>query len=379
MKQLPLTLRLILRSTLGLALFAALPLAAPDAVSVQGALPSINQPTSQESTRGPRSGSRAGVVAPSQEQNKSAAEALAEASQLTLTIIKLYNEGKYDEALPLAKRALELRERALGPDHEMVQGALLNLVEIYTAKKKYGEAQKLVERLLRTYEKTVGPEDAGVAIFLDKLAFLTYVQGDFSKSEAAYKRALSIREKAFGQNHTEFATSLYSLAEFYRFTGKFEKAQPLYEQAAILRRKLLGPGHPEYLKAKDRYFCLAYATREANREKTLKDFEAKLSDPSDAPKSDTLAGGILNGRAISLPRPSYPEEARRARARGTVVIKVTIDERGNVIDASDMCGSDPLLVKPSLEAARAARFTPTKLSGQPVKVTGVITYNFVVR
>ena len=366
MKQTPLTLRLILRSTLGLALFSALPLAAPDPVFIQGAWQSNNQLISQESTQ-------------SQEQNSSSAEALKEASQLTLTLIKLYNEGKYDEALPLAKRALELRERALGADHEMLQGALLNLAEIYTAKKKYGEAQKLVERLLRTYEKTVGPEDAGAAIFLDKLAFLTYVQGDFGKSEAAYKRALSIREKAFGQNHKEFATSLYSLAEFYRSTGQFEKAQPLYEQAAILRRKLLGPKDPEYLKAKERYFCLAYTTREANRERTLRDFAAKLSDPSDPAAGNTLEGAVLNGRAISLPRPSYPEEARRAHAHGTVVIKVTIDERGNVIDASDICGGDPLLVKPSLESARAARFTPTKLYGQPVKVTGVITYNFVAR
>jgi protein TonB len=90
-------------------------------------------------------------------------------------------------------------------------------------------------------------------------------------------------------------------------------------------------------------------------------------------------GGVLNGQALSLPKPTYSEEARRAHARGTVVIKVTIDEYGNVIDASDMCGGNPLLVKPSLQSARGARFTPTKLSGQPVKVSGVITYNFVVR
>jgi len=363
MKRTSLTLRLIVRWTLGLALLSALPLAAPEAVSIQAALQSNNQPISQESTQ-------------SRQQNTSSAEALAEASRLSLTVVKLYNEGKYDEALPSAKRALELRERALGPDHEMVQSALLNLAEIYTAKKKYGEAQKLVERLLKTYEKTVGPEDAGTAIFLDKLAFLTYLQGDFSKSEAAYKRALAIREKVFGQNHAEFATSLYMLAEFYRFTGKFEKAQPLYERATLLRGKLLGRENPDYLKTKDRYFCLAYET---HQEEKLKELEEKLGDASNSTKDALVEGGVLNGRAISLPRPSYPEEARRARARGRVVIKVTIDEQGNVIDAADMCGGDPLLVKPSLQSARAARFTPTKLSGQPVKVTGVITYNFVVQ
>jgi len=293
-----------------------------------------------------------------------------------LTVVKLYQDGKYDEALPLAKRALELRERALGPDHEMVQGALLNLAEIYTVTTKYGEAQKLVERLLRTYEKTVGPEDAGTAIFLDKLAFLNYVQGDLGKSEAAYKRALAIREKVFGQNHGEFATSLYMLAEFYRFTGKLEKAQPLYERSTILRGKLLGREHPDYLKAKERYFCVALET---GQERKIKDIEKILGDTLGTKARGVTEDAILNGRAISLPKPSYSDEARRYRAHGRVVIKVTIDELGNVIDASDMCGSNPLLVKPSLQSARAARFTPTKLSGQPVKVTGVITYNFVAR
>jgi TonB family protein len=310
----------------------------------------------------------------SEEQNKASAEAIAEAAQLSRTVVSLFNEGKYDKALPLAKRTLELRETALGPDHELVQSALFNLAEIYSALKKYGEAQKLIERLLKTHEKKVGQEDIGAATYLDKLAFLSYVQLDFKKSEAAYRRALAIREKAFGQNHAEYATSLYSLAEFYRFTGKVDKAQPLYEQAAILRGKLLGHEHPEYVKARDRYFCVAYETHQLDK---LKDFAGKLGERPQPAKAGMVEGTVLNGRAIYLPKPSYPEAARRERAQGTVVIKVTIDELGRVIEAADMCGGNPLLVKPSLQSAREARFTPTKLSGQPVKVSGVITYNFV--
>ena len=355
----PFPLRFLLPLASGLALFSILTLTTTDAGSIQG---SNNRPIFQE----PRQ---------SQAQNESSAAAQAEAAQLSVRVVKLFNEGKYDEALPIAKRALDLRERALGTDHEIVQGALLNLIEIYTAKKKYGEAQKLVERLLRTHEKTVGPEDAGAAVILDKLAFLTYVQGDFSKSEAAYQRALAIREKVFGPNRSEFATSLYMLAEFYRFTGQFKDAEPLYERSAILRRTLLGREHQDYLKSRDGYFCVVYET---HQEKKLRDFEERLGD-SDGTRADVFAGAVLNGRAISLPKPSYPEAARRARAQGTVIIKVTIDGGGDVIAASDMCGGNPVLVKSSLQAARAARFTPTMLSGQPVKVTGVITYNFVAR
>ena len=134
-----------------------------------------------------------------QQEEKSSADALAEATQLSRTVVRLHAEGKFEEALPLAKRVLELREAALGADHETVQGARLNLAEVYTALKRYGDARKIVERLLKTHEQTVGPEDAGAALFLDKLAFLAFAQRDFGKAEAASKRALAIREKAFGR------------------------------------------------------------------------------------------------------------------------------------------------------------------------------------
>ncbi len=100
--------------------------------------------------------------------------------------------------------------------------------------------------------------------------------------------------------------------------------------------------------------------------------------PKPTPPRAPISGGVLNGRAISLPKPSYPAIARQAHASGTVVVQVTIDENGNVISAAAVSGH-PLLRAVSVSAARGARFSPTKLSGQPVKVTGVITYNFVAQ
>jgi TonB family protein len=91
--------------------------------------------------------------------------------------------------------------------------------------------------------------------------------------------------------------------------------------------------------------------------------------------SKTISGGVLNGKAISLPTPVYPPVAKAAKASGTVVVQVIIDENGNVISAHAVSGH-PLLQAASVAAARAAKFSPTKLSGQLVKVTGVITYKF---
>ena len=94
------------------------------------------------------------------------------------------------------------------------------------------------------------------------------------------------------------------------------------------------------------------------------------------PPRAPISGGVLNGKAISLPKPGYPPIAQAAHASGTVVVQVLIDENGSVVSASAVSGH-PLLRAAAVGAARQARFSPTKLSGQPVKVTGVIQYNFV--
>lgn len=100
--------------------------------------------------------------------------------------------------------------------------------------------------------------------------------------------------------------------------------------------------------------------------------------PTPTPRKAPISGGVLNGKAISLPKPPYPPIAKAARASGTVTVQVTIDESGKVISARAV-GGHPLLQQAAVQAAYGARFSPTQLSGQPVKVTGVITYNFVAQ
>lgn len=94
------------------------------------------------------------------------------------------------------------------------------------------------------------------------------------------------------------------------------------------------------------------------------------------PRKTVVSKGVLNGSAQVLPKPNYSAAARQIGAQGQVSVQVTIDETGRVISASAVSGH--ILLRPEAErAARAARFSPTLLSDVPVKVTGVITYNFV--
>lgn len=98
--------------------------------------------------------------------------------------------------------------------------------------------------------------------------------------------------------------------------------------------------------------------------------------PKPKPPPKQISGGVLNGKATSLPKPAYPPAAKAVGASGSVTVQVLIDESGNVVSASAVSGH-PLLRQAAVSAARGAKFSPTKLSGQPVKVSGVITYNFV--
>ncbi len=99
--------------------------------------------------------------------------------------------------------------------------------------------------------------------------------------------------------------------------------------------------------------------------------------PPPAPKpSKPISKGVVNGSALSLPKPPYPAAARAVRASGAVNVQVLIDENGSVVSANAVSGH-PLLRQAAEQAARGARFKPTLLSGQAVKVNGVIVYNFV--
>lgn len=105
--------------------------------------------------------------------------------------------------------------------------------------------------------------------------------------------------------------------------------------------------------------CFGLSTVSAQTEKPLK----------------SISGGVLNNKASSLPLPAYPSAARAVGVRGTVNVKVEIDEQGNIVSATAVSGH-PLLRQAAEQAATEAKFNPTFLSGQPVSVSGVLVYNF---
>ena len=117
-------------------------------------------------------------------------------------------------------------------------------------------------------------------------------------------------------------------------------------------------------------------TASSNAEMVKVDSEAPVKPIVRGPIKP-ISGGLLNGRATNLPPPIYPEIAKRVRATGTVAVEVVIDASGKVISAKAASGPS-MLYQTAERAALQARFTPTLLSGQPVKVAGTISYSFAL-
>lgn len=96
------------------------------------------------------------------------------------------------------------------------------------------------------------------------------------------------------------------------------------------------------------------------------------------PATRSVPSTVLISKVINLPQPAYPVIAKQTRTQGPVNIQILVDEQGKVISAQVVSGN-PMLNPAAKEAAMRARFTPTVLNGQPVKIQGVITYNFVLQ
>ena len=320
---------------------------------------------------------------------------LAEAARLNSQVVKLFGEGKYDEALPLARRVLEIREKALGGEHLLVGYALNNLASIYVEKGKGGEAESLYKRALTIVEKDDAARDLAGDINTH-LGRLGLKRGDYKGAEPYLQRALEIVEKAHGADAAALVPVLFDLTDINILRGEFDQAHAFLARALSILRRQPPRKDPATAKRLKGYLCPLMGLSAANdkelagkvsnavwrleKPETAAEYEKDQKERAARGEADKeiVEGRVLNGRAIEEPQPDYPIEAKQQRVMGTVVVQIMVDETGRVIQAEALCGH-PLLAKASVEAARHARFTPTLLSGSPVKVSGIITYNFVLQ
>jgi len=220
--------------------------------------------------------------------------ALHEARKLNAEFRRLYSASKDDEARPLAERALELREKALGPEHPDVARSLNNLAALYWKKGDYAKAEPLYQRALAIREKTLGPEHPDVALSLNNLANLYYDKGDYAKAEPLHQRALAIREKALGPEHPDVAASLNNLANLYGAKGDYAKAEPLFQRALAILEKALGPEHPEVANSLHNLATLYHLNGDYAKAEPLYQRALAIREKALGPEHPYVARGLNN-------------------------------------------------------------------------------------
>ena len=320
--------------------------------------------------------SASGFPPPGVAQNQSPESAeLAEAKKLSLEVVKLYQAGKYDEAILLAKRAVELKEKALGKEHTSLADSLNNLGALYMAKEEYRDADAAYKRSLAIYEKAEGAESLSLTLMLDKLAWIRYGLGLNGDAQAMLERSLRIKEKATGKESTEVGQSLVYLAQLYEKQGIYKYAVPFYQRAVEVLEKINAAGTFQAQVAEKCSCTMKLNKQKGAEEFERRAFEKRLKAGEISEKIQGAFGAVLAGKAIFRQEPSYPPGARQGRISGSVIVQVTVDESGKVINARTLCGHD-YFARTSEEAARRWRFTPTMVNGVPVKVVGTITFNF---
>jgi tetratricopeptide (TPR) repeat protein len=168
----------------------------------------------------------------------------SEASELLWQATLLYNERRFQEAIPLVERSLAIQEKKVGGEHLDITGSLLGLGMLYQAMGDYSRAEPLYQRVLVIQEKEVGGEHLYVAETLNNMGMLYQAMGDYSRAESLYQRSLAIREKALGGDHGSVANSLHCLGCLYYDMGDYGRAEPLYKRALAIKEKDLGGEHP---------------------------------------------------------------------------------------------------------------------------------------
>jgi tetratricopeptide (TPR) repeat protein len=188
-----------------------------------------------------------------------------ELAQLLLDGMRLYSQGKYAKALPLAERSVARARTRHGEKGMEFATAASFLGMVYQAQGRYADAEPLHQRALAIYETTLGREHSVVTTPLNALASLYEDQGRYADAEPLYKRSLAIKERTVGPDDPSVATSLNNLAHLYMRQGRYADAEPVFKRSLAIRESALRRDRPPAGTGKN-FDDLAVISRDIDRD-----------------------------------------------------------------------------------------------------------------
>jgi TonB family protein len=298
----------------------------------------------------------------------------AEVERLSALVVKLYQERKYDEALAPARRAVEVAEKSLGPEHQLVGMALSNLAAVQTARGEAKETISLYARALSIAEKSFGSESDQLVPVLNSYALTHSALGHFRQAEGLLSRMVRIQEKLRGPGHSDVAQSLVTLARVQMLGYEADRAIASYQRAIAIFEKAPGVPRREVGELLAQCSCAFELKRRGEEASDMRDRAWQLINGVTLDKSGRPE--VEGPKALSRVQPHYPPEAKADRTSGKVIVRIETDESGAVTDARVLCGGGSHLNQASIQAALQWRFAPAMKAGRPIKDVGFLTFTF---
>lgn len=156
----------------------------------------------------------------------------------------LRSGGLYDDALPMLRRAVALREQALGATHPDTARSYYDLASLLQSQGELHESEDFYRRALSIYLSNGGENQESVADTIDNLASVLCMRGEYDEAEKLYRRGLRIIERLKGMNHPDVAANVNNLAGLLHDKGAFDGAERLYRRALAVWEGSLGVDHP---------------------------------------------------------------------------------------------------------------------------------------
>lgn len=303
----------------------------------------------------------------------------AEIQTLNAKVVKLFGEKNYDEALKISQNIFQIINQNHLLNNPNTLPALRNLAEIYLVKEKYSDAIATLQIVAGEYEKMGAGGEKDLDKVFSRMVVAYAKKNDFKNVELYLIKQKSLTEKLYGEKSRQSADVNFQLAGVYDKNGKYNEADASYLKSVLAYDAVLGKSENENRIDVNAYECFLYHQGfRKNDIKGAKKVLDELEKQRGISDKDNFDQGIINGKAVNLVKPAYPSSAKLKRASGFALVRVTIDEQGNVINAKATCGFLDF-VKEVEAAALKSKFSATTVDGVPVKVTGIIVYNFVAQ
>jgi CHAT domain-containing protein/lipopolysaccharide biosynthesis regulator YciM len=247
-------------------------------------------------------------------QGQTREQRLKEADHLTERGERLYEAGKYAEAMPLVQRGLLIREELLGPVHPLVADALTTLGTLWQAKGAYDQAKSSYVRAVLILERALGPNHTSLAQVVHNLSSLYLETSSYELARTHAERALQIWERAHGPNHPDVAKPLNTLAILYKQIGAYEQALPIQQRALRIREESLGPKHPWTATTLDNLAVLHVIMGAFDEARPLMERALRIREEMLGPKHPEMGSSLNNLAQLFNAMGSY-EQARVLQER----------------------------------------------------------------